>query len=245
MECATVFLKRLAPLSKHSEKTGDAEAGHDLPPNDAVSWDEKVKSDAGISIKHKLCESMISTTTIVTSDVGLSTAPPSPTTTVAPTKEDVSMSSRVRHFLVELLKPNPIVIVLSIVIALVDPLKALFVPPSPSFQPRFRPTAPDGQPPLAVILDTATFIGAAGVPIGLVCLGSALATLRVRSGEAFPRGAIAALALGKMVITPVLGVVMTRLFARVGFVDREDKVLQFVCMYVFSYRGALFWLFCG
>ena len=245
---ATLFLKRLAPLSGHSEKTGDAEAGHDLAASDAMSCDETVKSDAGIGIEHKVHEGMRSTTTIVTSDASIdhkildAAAVSSPTTTVAPIKKDISVLSRVRHFLVELLKPNPIVMVLSIIIALVDPLKALFVPPSPNFQPRFRPTAPDGQPPLAVILDTATFIGGASVPLGLVCLGSALATLRVRSSEAFPRGAIVALALAKMVITPVLGVVMTRLFARAGFVDREDKVLQFVCMCVFFLIGALFGL---
>ncbi|KAH9963613.1 auxin efflux carrier [Russula dissimulans] len=236
MGCATLLLKRLSPLSGHSEKTRDAEAGDDLPEKHAMSSDETKKGDASIiSTEHKLPEARLSTTTIVSSDAGIDhkiidTALSSPTTTVAATKEEVSVLSRVRDFLGELLKPNPIVIVLSIVIALVDPLKALFVPPSPSFQPRFRPTAPDGQPPLAVILDTTTFIGAAGVPIGLMCLGSALATLRVRSGEAFPRGAIAALALAKMVITPVLGVVLTRSFARAGFVDREDKVLQFVCI---------------
>ena len=138
--------------------------------------------------------------------------------------------SRSRHFLKEILKPTPVAIVISIVIALVDPLKALFLPPSSNFQPHFRPVAPDGQPPLAFVLDTATFVGAAGVPIGLICLGSALASLRVRSGEVFPRGAITALALAKMVITPLIGVGITRGFTHAGFVPRDDKVLQFVCM---------------
>jgi predicted permease len=124
------------------------------------------------------------------------------------------------------------VIVVAIVIALVDPLKALFLPPSSGFKPRFRPVAPDGQPPLAFVLDTATFVGAASVPIGLICLGSALACLRMRSGEPFPRGAIASLALAKMVVTPLIGVGITRWFAHAGFVHRDDKVLQFVCMCV-------------
>jgi auxin efflux carrier family protein len=142
------------------------------------------------------------------------------------------LPSRAKCFLVELLKPIPIVIVFAVMIALVDPLKALFLPPSADFNPRFRPVAPDGQPPLAFVLDTATFIGAASVPIGLICLGSALAHLPVGSGKAFPRGAIVALALAKMVFTPILGVGVTRLFVHVGFVNRDDKVLQFVCMYV-------------
>jgi len=138
--------------------------------------------------------------------------------------------SHLKRFLVELLKPMPIVIVLAIVIALINPLKALFLPPSANFQPRFRPVAPDGQPPLAFVLDTATFVGASSVPIGLVCLGSALARLRSDTGEALPRGAIASLALGRMVIMPIFGVAVTRSFVNAGFVDREDKVLQFVCI---------------
>ncbi|KAN0136462.1 Auxin efflux carrier [Lactarius tabidus] len=138
--------------------------------------------------------------------------------------------SHLKRFLAELLKPIPIVIVFAVVIALVNPLKALFLPPSANFQPRFRPVAPDGQPPLAFLLDTATFVGAASVPIGLVCVGSALARLRLDTGEAFPRGAIVSLALVRMVITPIVGVAVTRVFTHAGFVDREDKVLQFVCI---------------
>ena len=142
------------------------------------------------------------------------------------------LNSSRKRLLAELLKPMPVVIVFSIVIALVDPLKALFLPPSTNFQPHFRPVAPDGQPPLAFILDTATFIGGASVPIGLVSLGSALAHLRVGPGKALPQGAIATLALAKMVVTPIFGVGITRLFVHAGFVHRDDKVLQFVCMCV-------------
>jgi len=140
--------------------------------------------------------------------------------------------SRLRRLLTELLKPTLIVIVVSVVIALIDPLKAFFLPPSGSFQPRFRSVAPDGQPPLAFVLDTADFVGAASVPIGLICLGSALACLCLHPGETFPHGAITALALARMVVTPLLGVGITRWFTHPGFVDRDDKVLQYVCMCV-------------
>ncbi|KAI9452345.1 auxin efflux carrier [Russula earlei] len=205
---ATRSLRRLSHLSGHSENTCDTEAGADLKTKDTIS-DETAKGDA--SVDQRVFEVM---------------QPPPP---IAPESRR-TVCSRLRHFSAELIKPAPIVIVLSIVIALVNPLKALFVLPSAGFQPRFRPTAPDGQPPLAFVLDTATFVGAAGVPLGLICLGSALALLRVRSGEPFPRGAIAALTLAKMVVTPVLGVAITRFFVRVGFVNRDDKVLQFLCI---------------
>ncbi|KAI0314544.1 auxin efflux carrier [Amylostereum chailletii] len=138
-----------------------------------------------------------------------------------------------KEFMGELIKPAPLTVVFALPIALVNPLKALFVPPDAQFQPSFHPRAPDGQPPLAFILDTATFAGSASVPLGLICLGSALARLNVGGWENWarmPRGAIAALAIGKMIVTPVLGVLIVQGLVHGGLIDAEDKVLQFVCM---------------
>jgi len=94
--------------------------------------------------------------------------------------------------------------------------------------PWFQPVAPDGQPPLAFVLNTASFVVVASVPIGVICLGSALACLRLRPAETFPQGAITALALARMVVMPLLGVGITRWLVHAGFVDRDDKALQFV-----------------
>ncbi|KAJ7831411.1 hypothetical protein B0H14DRAFT_3464107 [Mycena olivaceomarginata] len=68
--------------------------------------------------------------------------------------------------------------------------------PSPSFH--IAP-APDGQPPLAFMMHAAAFVGAASVPMGLVCLGSALARLRVPCGswDTLPVGAILVFIVGK------------------------------------------------
>jgi len=223
-------LRRPSRLFRHSDPACDAEAGNNLQEKDAAFHSETIGSKPSISQKASASTPPSPTSLSDSSTNCASLASPE----ILPHPESHHPSrqhhSGLRGFLAELLKPAPIVIVFAIVIALVDPLKALFLPPSANFQPRFRPVAPDGQPPLAFILDTAAFVGAASVPIGLVCLGSALACLRVRLGEAFPVGAIAALALAKMVVTPLLGVGLTRLFAHAGFVRRDDKVLQFVCM---------------
>ncbi|THH04679.1 hypothetical protein EW145_g5341 [Phellinidium pouzarii] len=130
-----------------------------------------------------------------------------------------------------LLMPCSVTIVFSIVIAVVTPLKALFtpVPNSPI------PNAPDGQPPLAFILDCATFVGAASVPLGLICLGSAVARVQLpQRGEwgKLPLGAIISFAVTKMLVLPVLGVLIIQGLVGVGFIDREDKVLRFVCMFI-------------
>jgi predicted permease len=233
---ATLSLRRLSHLFGDSDQVCDAEVGNNFQEKDTDSHNETVRSKPSID-PTSVSSTPPSHTVVPDGSEGFT-----PLTSPEILQHDQSsinhrhpsrqLRLRLRNFLAQLLKPCPIVIVFAIVIALVDPLKALFLPPSASFQPRFRPVAPDGQPPLAFVLDTANFVGAASVPIGLVCLGSALACLRVRSGaaEAFPRGAIATLAIAKMVATPLLGVGITRLFSHVGFVDPDDKVLQFVCM---------------
>lgn len=127
--------------------------------------------------------------------------------------------------------PCSLSIVLSFIISTIPVLKALFVPDVPGVT---IPTAPDGQPPLAIVLNTLAFIGDASVPLGLMTLGSALARLEVPNGRlrSLPLGAVSALAIGRMVIMPVLGVLITRGLTRVGLLDAKDNVLQFVCMCV-------------
>ena len=231
---AAFSLRRLMRLFGHRHGSYDVEVGNDVEGKDTVTCDETVGQTESIDRKTLTGKAATPTSIIVREDsIDLSPAS-SPELLRRPTGPRFSrcmhLVPRSPHFLKELLKPSPIVIVFAIVIALVDPLKALFLPPSSSFKPRFRPVAPDGQPPLAFVLDTASFVGASCVPIGLICLGSAISCLRMRSGEPFPRGAIASLALAKMVVTPLIGIGITRWFAHAGFVDSDDKVLQFICM---------------
>lgn len=135
----------------------------------------------------------------------------------------------IRQFFKTLFTPASISIFISFPIALIPQVKALFVE-VPSVH---MPSAPDGQPPLAFILDIATFMGNASVPLGLICLGSALARLHVpRKGEwqTLPLGAISWLAIGKILIMPVFGVLVVQGLTKSGIIDPEDKVLRFVCM---------------
>jgi len=127
--------------------------------------------------------------------------------------------------------PASITIVVSLIIALVPKLKALFTP----VEGTYMPTAPDGKPPLDFILDLAEFAGAASVPLALVCLGSALARMKlpplkpIRAWKKLPLGSIASLAIGKMVMFPVLGILITKGLVQGGLIGKDDKVLQFVC----------------
>jgi hypothetical protein len=134
-------------------------------------------------------------------------------------------------FIRGLFNPISIAVFTALPISLVPTLKALFIP----VDGVHIPAAPDGQPPLAFIQDIATFIGAASIPIGLICLGSSLARLNVPLSQwrTLPVGAIMALAIGKMIISPILGVLISHGLANVGVIFKDDKVLLFICMSVF------------
>ncbi len=245
---SALLLRRLSGscLSQHpnARENGDIEKGGEVEKKNTVSSSITAGQDEGLDQNTTAGTTIIPTPAISLNDNGSDYLMPSGTSSTLglpqqPTdhhshRHQHNLLSRSRHFLKQLLKPCTIVIILSFVISLVDPLKALFIPPSSNFQPHFRPTAPDGQPPLAFIFDTATFVGGACIPLGLICLGSALTSLNLRSGGPFPIGAIASLALGKMLVIPIIGVAITRGFAHVGFMNRDDKVLQFVCMCVIS-----------
>lgn len=161
-----------------------------------------------------------------TTDTSLPAPPPPRKTLFA------RIVARTIMFLRSLLTPASLSILLAFPFALITPLKGLFLPVAGWTGSRI-PNAPDGQPPLAFVLDTATFVGAASVPLGLTCLGSALARLKVPKGEGWgslPLGAIGSLAVGKMLLMPIIGVLMCQGLTTAGVIDAEDKVLRFVCM---------------
>jgi hypothetical protein len=143
------------------------------------------------------------------------------------------------EFLKALCSPASMAIIFSFPIALIPQLKALFV----EVPGTYMPSAPDGQPPLAFFLDATSFVGAASVPLGLICLGSSLARLNMpRKGEwkALPLGAITCIAIGKMILMPVLGVLICQGLTNAGLISKDDKVLRFVCMFVcLCLRGVL------
>ncbi|KAF8132747.1 auxin efflux carrier [Boletus edulis] len=135
------------------------------------------------------------------------------------------------RFLQTLISPCSLSIIIAFIISIVPVLKALFVPDVPGVD---MPTAPDGQAPLAIILNTTTFIGGASIPLGLMTLGSALARMEVPGGRlrSLPLGAIGALAIARLVIMPILGVLITQGLTHAGLLNAEDNVLRFVCIFV-------------
>ncbi|KAG1730938.1 auxin efflux carrier [Suillus paluster] len=136
-------------------------------------------------------------------------------------------------FLQSLMYPPSLSIILSFIIAVIPPLKALFVSGVPGTH---IPTAPDGEPPLAFIMSTAIFISGASVPMSLMALGSALARLNIPRSQwsSLPLSAIGTLAISRLVLMPILGILICQKFTHIGLIDSSNNVLRFVCMCVSS-----------
>ncbi|KAG6331999.1 hypothetical protein ID866_7093 [Astraeus odoratus] len=126
--------------------------------------------------------------------------------------------------------PPSLSIIISFIISVVPTLKALFVPGVPGV---YISPAPDGQPALAILMNTATFIGGASIPLALIALGSALARLQLPHGnwKSLPFASISALAVARLIIMPIMGVLICQGFTHIGLINPTNNVLRFVCMY--------------
>lgn len=139
----------------------------------------------------------MSRTAIDSSDPSPAKSQPSPATDPKPSRAIRSLNTA-RAFLASLASPPTITIAVAFVVALVPQLKALFIA-APAGSNVHIGLAPDGLPPLNIILDTATFIGNGSIPLGLVCLGSALARLQMpKPISRAPLGAISVFAILKV-----------------------------------------------
>lgn len=144
-----------------------------------------------------------------------------------------SATIRVLHsigtFFNSLVSPPTVALLVAIIIAIVPTLKSLFLYTSSS---SFHPVAPDGKPPLAVLYDAASFVGAASVPLGLLVLGASLAKMKVpRPIVRLPLASIVWMAVIKLAVSPVLGFFFVEALVRNGLVERENHVLRFVLTY--------------
>ncbi|KAG1741692.1 auxin efflux carrier [Suillus lakei] len=206
----------------------DLMSSQDLPPQpSSLEYSQTVSTPASSTVVHdKLSGPYDETQSSIDAE-----PPIIPTPTGNPSANQPRPAMRYAIFLSSLLSPVLLSMVVSLIVSRISALKALFIP---NVSGTNIPPAPDGQPPLAFIMDTAAFLGAANSPIGLIILGSALARMNIPRGRwtSLPLGAIGALAVCKQLIMPVSGILICEGFTRIGFIDAEDKVLRFVCIFV-------------
>lgn len=151
-------------------------------------------------------------------------------------EEKRSKLAKLKMLLIETLKnfaaPNSASLIISIAIAMAPPLKALFV--SSNF---YMPDAPDSQPPLSFIMDIASYIGAASVPLGLLLLGATISRLQVKK---MPKGfwkTAVAVTVSRLIILPIIGVGLTTGFYKGGWYG-DDQLIRFVSVLEFGLPSA-------
>lgn len=138
---------------------------------------------------------------------------------------------RLSRPLAAIFTPVTCTLLISLPIALIQPLKALFVDVSSVGGPNWK--GPDGRPPLAFIIDTAQFVGDIAIPLALILLGASFARLRIpRPLSRLPILAMIAVALAKMLLLPTIGVFMVQAMVGRGLIDRNAKVEKFVAMFL-------------
>ncbi|PIL31236.1 hypothetical protein GSI_05934 [Ganoderma sinense ZZ0214-1] len=110
-----------------------------------------------------------------------------------------------------LVTPVTCTLAVSLPIALIQPLKALFVDVSA----------------------TASFMGGICVPLALVLLGASFARVKVpRPLSRLPVTAMFLTTMAKMVMLPIIGVLLVQAMTKAGFVHKDEKALRFVMMFL-------------
>lgn len=128
--------------------------------------------------------------------------------------------------------PNSMSLICSIIIAMAPPLRALFVETS-NFH--IHP-APDRQPPLSFVMDLASYIGNASVPLGLMLLGATISRLKVKS---MPKGfwkTVLMITACRLVLLPMIGVGYSTGLYKAGWYD--DIIIRFVSVLQFGLPSA-------
>ncbi|KAI1790992.1 auxin efflux carrier [Ganoderma leucocontextum] len=130
-----------------------------------------------------------------------------------------------------LVTPVTCTLAVSLPIALIQPLKALFVDVSATGGPSFK--GPDGRPPLAFMIDTASFMGGITVPLALILLGASFARIKLpRPLSRLPMKAMFLTTMAKMALLPVIGILLVQAMTKAGFVRKDEKALRFVMMFL-------------
>lgn len=149
--------------------------------------------------------------------------------------DTLPFSKRAKRQAIEILRnfkaPNSLSLIISIAISMAPPLKALFV--TSNFHIH---SAPDGEPPLSFVMDLASYIGAASVPLGLCLLGATISRLKVNSIIPGFWKTVVAITAVRLIILPIFGVGLTTGINHAGWF--LDEIVRFVSVLEFGLPNA-------
>ncbi|GME72261.1 unnamed protein product [Ambrosiozyma monospora] len=135
-------------------------------------------------------------------------------------------------FLKNFKKPNSVALVISLTIALIPWLKALFV----NTGSKHVHDAPDNLPPLSFIMDYFSYCAQPAVPLGLILIGSLLGRMEISS---IPPGfwkSVLCNTVYRLGILPIIGVAWTTKLKNIGWLT--DPMSFFVTCMEFALPSA-------
>lgn len=117
---------------------------------------------------------------------------------------------------------NIISILLGIFIACIPQLRGLFINSNSK-------GSIEQQPPLAFLFEICVFLGSAAIPLGLLNLGAALATLSL--SKFLPWKILAGISIARLIIMPIFGFTLVWICVHLEFISSSQKMLIFVLMF--------------
>lgn len=140
--------------------------------------------------------------------------------------------NQLRATLRNFMAPNSVSLIVSLIIAMSPPLKALFV------KSTFHiPNAPDNEPPLSFVIDLTSYVGAASVPLGLLLLGATIARLKVNSIIPGFWKTVVMITMCRLIVLPIFGVGLTTGLHKAGWFG-DDKLIRFISVLEFGLPNA-------
>lgn len=140
-------------------------------------------------------------------------------------EEKTPIYKRLWGWLEPIMNPPSISLIFSLIVANVPQLKALFV----KTEGIHIGNAPDGKPPLDIVMEIAKFSEPLVPILGLTLLGAAMSRLTIKS---LPKGffiSIFSMSTLKLIVSPIIGIAWTQFLVRsTPFISEDDKMLQLV-----------------
>ncbi|KAF9819451.1 hypothetical protein IEO21_02059 [Rhodonia placenta] len=218
-------------LEKKADLAGDATDSQDQTPIGDLSYSNDLDIQLARRTSRLSIAPRVPSTQQPAPPPALASAPPQAS---LPEPARSTFGSRLKHTLQPLtaaVTPITCALALALPIALIDDLKALFVDVRSEGGPAWH--GPDGNPPLAFVMDTAEFLGGICVPLSLIILGGSFARLKIpRPLSRLPVTAMVAAMAAKMVILPVIGIFMVQAMVKGRLIEREALAERFVAMFL-------------
>lgn len=124
-------------------------------------------------------------------------------------------------------RPPSAALIISIVVIMIPKVRRLFYDAADSTVTDI-PNAPDGAPVLGFVMDFASFVGAAAVPLGLAMLGATMARLSIKKlPTGFWKGVLLMSVL-KLVVLPIIALAWAGKMKELNWIAKDNYMALFV-----------------